>query len=176
MVTVQDAEGNTVTTDTSTVALAITAATPATGGPGTLTCTPTAATNGVAAFTGCSIDTAGTAYQLTASDDALTPADSAAFDVTVGPASQLVFTTQPGDAAAGTAFGTQPVVTVEDAGGNTVTSDTSIPSRWRSASGAGTLSGCSETTTAGVGSFSGCSIDTAGPSRSSADDAHRSTP
>ena len=169
-VTVQDAEGNTVTTDTSTVALAITAATPATGGPGTLTCTPTAATNGVAAFTGCSIDTAGTAYQLTATDDALTPADSAAFDVTVGPASQLVFTTQPGDAAAGTAFGTQPVVTVEDAGGNTVTTDTSTVNMVIG-SGTGNISGCSETTTAGVVSFSGCSIDTAGNFTLDANDA-----
>ena len=169
VVTVQDAEGNTVTTDNSTVALVITGDTPATGGPGTLTCTPTAAINGVASFTGCSIDTAGTGYQLTASDNTLTPADTAAFDVTVGGASQLVFTTQPGSATAGNAFGIQPVVTVEDAGGNTVTSDTD-PIAMAIGSGEGTLSGCSETTTAGVGAFSGCSIDTGGPYTLSAGD------
>ena len=149
--------------------LPITAATPATGGPGTLTCTPTAAINGVATFTGCSIDTAGTAYQLHASDDVLTPADSAAFDVTVGTASQLVFTTQPGDAVAGAAFGTQPVVTIEDAGATRSLVDID-PISTSIASGAGTLSGCSETTTSGVGTFSGCSIDTAGPYMLRADD------
>jgi len=49
---------------------------------------------------------------------------SGSFEVTVGAASQLVFTTQPGDAVAGSAFGTQPIITIEDAGGNTVTTDT----------------------------------------------------
>ena len=73
----------------------------------------------------------------------------------------LVFTVQPGDATAGTSFGTQPTVTIEDAGGNTVTTDDSTISM-AIGSGPGTLSGCTSTTTAGVAAFSGCSIDTAG--------------
>jgi hypothetical protein len=170
VVTVEDAGGNTVTADsTSTVTLSITADTPATGGPGALTCTPTEVLNGVATFTGCSIDTEGTGYQLHAVDALLTPADSTPFDVTVGQASQLVFTVQPGDAAAGSAFGTQPVVTIEDAGGNTVTTDTDSVTM-AIGSGAGAISGCSETTTAGVATFTGCSINNTGPFRLRAGD------
>ena len=42
---------------------------------------------------------------------------------TSGPASKLVFSTQPSGASGGTAFSTQPVVTVEDAAGNPVPTD-----------------------------------------------------
>jgi hypothetical protein len=83
------------------------------------------------------------------------------------PPAQLVFTTQPGGATAGLAFSTQPVVTIEDTDGNTVTTDTSTVSL-AITSGTGTsgavLSGCTATTTAGVASFSGCKIDTTGTS------------
>jgi hypothetical protein len=162
VVTVEDAGDNTVTGDsTSTATLSITAGTPATGGPGALTCTPTEALNGVATFTGCSIDTEGTGYQLHAVDGSLTTADSTPFDVTVGQASQLVFAVQPGDAAAGSAFGTQPVVTIEDAGGNTVTTDNAAVNVIIG-QGTGNLSGCTETASGGVTTFNGCSIDTAG--------------
>ena len=87
-VTVQDAAGNTVTTDSSTVTLSITALTPTSGGPGTLPgCTRPSA--GVISFSGCKIDTAGTGYKLHAVDGALTPADSSTFNVTVGTATRL---------------------------------------------------------------------------------------
>src|SRR5204863_962858 len=46
---------------------------------------------------------------------------SSAFNITVGPAAKLAFTTQPGNGTGGTAFTTQPAVTLQDAGGNTVT-------------------------------------------------------
>ena len=49
---------------------------------------------------------------------------STAFNVTVGTASQLAFTTEPAGATGGSAFSTQPTVTIQDAGGNTVTTDT----------------------------------------------------
>ena len=170
VVMVKDAGGNTVTGDTTTVTLSITAGTPAAGGPGSLSgCAPTAAINGVATFTGCSINTAGTGYELHAADGSLTAANSAPFDVTVGQGNQLVFTVQPGSAAAGSAFGTQPVVTIEDAGGNTVTTDTDSVTM-AIGSGAGAISGCSETTTAGVATFTGCSINTTGPFRLRAGD------
>ena len=142
IVTIEDAGGNRVTTATSTVTLSITTSTPTAGGPGTLTCTPTAASGGVATFTGCRIDTAGTGYQLHAADGSLAAADSTAFDVAVGPANQLVYISPAGatgglhDPAQGNAGNTgaalsraltqgRTFVTIEDAGGNIVTSDNS---------------------------------------------------
>ena len=72
-----------------------------------------------------------------------------------------MFTAEPAGATGGTAFSMQPIVTVEDAGGNTVTSDTHAITVARTA-GAGTLSGCTSTTTAGAAVFSGCTINTIG--------------
>ena len=136
-VTIEDAGGNTVTTDTNAITLAI-GTNPSTG---TLSGCSASTVAGVAAFSGCKIDKAGTGYTLTATDatDSLSKT-SAAFDVTVGPAAQLVFTTQPSAAHGGSAFGTQPTVTIEDAGGNTVSTDTntitspSAPTRARAPS------------------------------------------
>ena len=71
-------------------------------------------------------------YKLTATDGQLASATSAPFDVGTGTAAQLAFTTtEPENAIGGSAFVTQPVVTIEDAGGNTVT-PTPQPSRWAS--------------------------------------------
>jgi hypothetical protein len=162
-VAVQDAGGNTVTTDTSSVTLAI----GTNPGGGTLTCTPNplAATAGVASFAGCKIDKAGTGYTLTATDGSLTSATSNAINVTVGPAAKLGFTQQPSGGTGGTAFTTQPKVAVQDAGGNTVTTNTSsVTLAIGTNPGAGTLS-CTTNpvaASAGVASFSGCSITKAG--------------
>ncbi|MFM8303934.1 MAG: fibronectin type III domain-containing protein, partial [Actinomycetota bacterium] len=85
VVALQDAYGNPVTDDTRTVTLAVT---PGTGAAGAvLTCTQAAnsvaAVAGVATFSGCWIDKAGTGYTLTASGDpALTTAASTPFTVT----------------------------------------------------------------------------------------------
>jgi hypothetical protein len=161
-ITVEDAAGNPVTNDSSSVTLGIAAGTPTSGGPGTLsTCSSTGEQNGVFSFAGCTINTAGVGYELTATDGQLTSATSSAFGVGTGPASQLVFTTEPRNAIGGSPFVTQPVVTIEDAGGNTVTAN-SHPITLAIHSGSGALSGCTATTTAGVASFSGCSINTAG--------------
>ncbi len=156
VVTVEDAGGNTVTDDATVPALTLTT------GPGTLSGCTTSTAAGVTTFSGCTIDSANSGDILTATDtaDSLTNTSSS-FDVTVGVPAQLVFTIQPGAATAGSAFVTQPTVTIEDAGGNTVTTDTSSITM-AMASGPGTLSGCTSTTTAGVAAFSGCSIDTAG--------------
>lgn len=102
--TVEDAGGNIVTTDSSTVTLKITTGTPATGGPGTLSgCTQTGESNGVISFSGCSIDAAGTGYELHATDGTLTATDSAPFNVTATPltAASVAQATATG-AAAGT--------------------------------------------------------------------------
>src|SRR5207249_46552 len=56
------------------------------------------------------------------SGDNLTAGDSAPFTVNVGAASQLAFTQQPGGSSVtGGVLPTQPKVTVQDTGGNTVT-------------------------------------------------------
>ncbi|HEY2297252.1 MAG TPA: hypothetical protein VGH43_05960 [Jatrophihabitans sp.] len=161
VVTVQDAGGNTVATDTSSVTLGLTTANGA-----TLSCNvnPKAASNGVATFAGCKIDKAGT-YTLTATDGSLTTAVSTAIAVSAGSAAKLAFTTQPfSTATGGTAFGTQPVVTVQDAGGNTVTTDTSSVTLGLTTANGATLS-CNvnpKAASSGVATFAGCKIDKAG--------------
>ncbi|HEY5173035.1 MAG TPA: hypothetical protein VIK54_15025, partial [Acidimicrobiia bacterium] len=76
VVKVEDLGGNTVTTDTTSVTLTITTPVGA-----NLNCTganPLPTVNGVAAFTGCSINLANT-YSLHAADLTLTADTSAAF-------------------------------------------------------------------------------------------------
>jgi hypothetical protein len=170
-VTIQDAAGNPVTTDTSNVTLALAPGSPSSGGPGTLSaCTSTGGVNGVYSFSGCAIDKAGSGYELVATDGTLTGTTSAPFSVGTGPATHLAFTTEPSNAIGGSAFVTQPVVAIEDAGGNTVTSDTNAITLTK-ASGLGALSGCTATTTAGVAHFSGCTINTTGTYTLTATDA-----
>ena len=154
--TLEDAGGNTVTNDATGPTLTLTT------GTGTLSGCTASTAGGVTSFSGCTIDIANSGDVLTATDtgDSLTNTSSA-FDVTVGAPALLVFTTQPGDATAGSSFGTQPVVTIEDAGGNTITTDTSSITL-AVATGLGSLSDCTSTTTAGVATFNGCSIGTGG--------------
>ena len=103
VVTVENTLGNAVTTDTGSVTIGLT---PGTGSPSaTLTCTnpgdlTAPEVNGVATFSGCSVDTPGN-YTLTASDGTLPWTTSAGFTVgSVGSPYQLAFTPSPGSAAA----------------------------------------------------------------------------
>ena len=152
-VTIEDAGGNTVTTDSSTVTLT------AEVGPGAVSGCAESETAGVVAFSGCSINTDGT-YTLTVADGILPTATSGSIVVSTGPVSQFAFTTEPAGASGGTAFATQPVVTAEDAGGNSVTDDATVPTLTLTM-GPGSLSGCSPSTAAGVTTYTGCAIDTA---------------
>ena len=118
-------------------------------------------------FADLSIDKVGTGYKLTISSTGLTSAVSGTFNVTVGAASKLAFTTQPGGGAAGAAWATQPKVTVQDAFGNTITTS-SASVTLTITSGTGT-SGAVLTCTAnpkaaasGVATFAGCKINLAG--------------
>jgi hypothetical protein len=78
-----DAFGN-IADSSASITLTITIGTPASGA-GTLIGTNTvSAVNGVATFSGLSINTAGVGYRLTATSGALTPADSALFSVSSG--------------------------------------------------------------------------------------------
>ena len=79
-VAVQDAGGNLVTSASPQVTLSLANAAGATLG-GTTTVT---AVNGVATFTGLSVDKAGTGYTLQAAAAGLTPATSPAFGVDAG--------------------------------------------------------------------------------------------
>ena len=80
-VAIQDALGNTVTTSTASVTLAITGGTGTSGAVLTCTTNPKAAVSGVATFGGCKVDRAGTGYTLTATATGLTSAVSNAFNV-----------------------------------------------------------------------------------------------
>src|SRR5439155_625444 len=162
-VAVHDAYDNTATTDTTSVTVAI----GTNPGSGTLSGTKTiAASAGVATFGGLSIDKAGTGYTLTATDGSFTSATSSTFNINVGSATKLAFTTQPGGAtAANTAFpaASQPVVAAQDAGGNTVTSyTTAVALTLTTKPNTATLSGCTSTTVSGVAAFSGCKISLTG--------------
>ena len=161
-VTVQDAFGNTVTSDASSVTLVI----GTNPGTGTLSGTNTVtAVNGVATFSGLSIDKSGNGYRLATTDGGLTGATSNTFNITVGSAAKLAFTTQPGGGTAASAWAQQPVVTVQDAGGNTVTgSSASITLTIGTNPGGGALT-CTanpKAAASGVATFAGCKINKAG--------------
>jgi len=128
-VSVEDANGNVLTGNTSSVTLVI-ANNPAKGTlGGTLT---VAAVNGVATFSNLSVNTIGTGYSLKALDGSLS-ATSGSFNVVpVGSpivvpaaATQLVFTTQPSNSVAGAGIAPAVQVSVEDAYGNVVRGNTS---------------------------------------------------
>ncbi len=156
-VTIRDAFGNTVTTATDNVTLAI--GTNPSGG--TLSGTTTvAAVNGLATFPNLSIDLAGAGYTLAAFSGALTGAASSAFDVAGGAPAQLVITTQPSDSAqSGTPFDRQPVVQLRDASGNPV-SQAGVSVTAAIASGGGTLGGTATVSTdaSGAAAFTNLSI------------------
>jgi hypothetical protein len=161
----KDTYGNTETGD-STTTLSLSANNG--GGGFSCTSTPTTVTSGVATYSGCSYTvSSGTAYTLTASSGSLT---SAASNTTVSPgsANKLVYTTEPvGNVAESTNFSTQPQVSVEDAFGNVVTSDTGSVTIAISAytlgdggNTQGTLSCTNNTVNAvsGVATFANCQI------------------
>ena len=117
VVTVQDAGGATVTTDTSSVTLTLT--TPA---GATLSCTtnPKAAVAGIATFVGCQIDKAGT-YTLTATDGSLASSTSTTVTVTAGAAATVAMQAgSPQSATVNTAFTTTLTAKVTDSFGNVV--------------------------------------------------------
>ena len=162
VVIVQDANGNTVTSSTAAITLAI--GTNPSGG--TLSGTATvSAVNGVATFSTLSIDKAGTGYILKATSNGLIGGTSTVFNITVGAAAKLVFSQQPSGGIGGTNFGTQPVVKIEDAGDNTVTSSSaSITLAIGTNPGDGTLSATVNPVSAssGVATFAGVKIDKPG--------------
>ena len=159
-VAVEDAEGNVQTAYSGMVTLAL-ASGPSGALGGTL---KVAAVNGVAAFTGLTLDQAGD-YTLEATTAGLTSVTTSAIDVTApitsgGAATQLVVTTEPpSSVTAGSSFGL--TVTAEDGFG---TVDTSFNGTVTLSSPSGVTLGGSLTATAqnGVAVFSGLTDDLAG--------------
>src|SRR5207249_1358742 len=124
VVLIQDAQGNTVTGGSS---VKVTAAIETNAGIGSLGGTKTVtAANGVATFLDLSIDKVGIGYTLVfTSSPALAGVTSNALNVTVGAAAKLGIQTQPASGTAGSALSPQPVVLIQDLGGNLVTDDSS---------------------------------------------------
>src|SRR3989441_12428348 len=83
--------------------------------------TTLAGVNGVATFVDLSLNKTGTSYALTATATGLNPATSSGFTITPGPASQLVFGTQPGTTVAGQQITPAVKVRALDALGNVAT-------------------------------------------------------
>jgi hypothetical protein len=159
-VDVTDINGAIVTGDDSNVTLSIN-----TGPSGsTLLGTATvAAVNGVATFTGLSLDTAGT-FTLTASDtaDGIGNATSGTFTIAPASATQLAIST-PSSASVGVAISPAVVVDLEDQFGNIVNSNSTDHISVSLASGTGSLSGTtSGTVTNGVATFSNLIIGAGG--------------
>lgn len=159
-VRILDASDQLVTGATNSVTLAI----GTNPGSGTLSGTLTvAASSGIATFSNLSIDKAGTGYTLAATSSGLTGATSSAFNIVVGSASKLVFSTQPSNTVAGSSISSF-VVQIQDAGGNLVTSATNqISIAVDTNPGSGTLSGTTTlTASGGFVTFTGLSINKTG--------------
>jgi len=164
-VTVQDAQGNTVTGSAAGITLTITGGTGTAGAvlSGTLTRN---ASNGVATFPGLSIDKVGNGYTLAATSSGLTSATSSAFDISLSAATKLAYTIQPSDAVSGSAIAPAVRVAVQDAQGNVATgASVSITLAITGGTGtAGAVLGGSATQAAvnGVATFNNLSVDKAG--------------
>lgn len=148
-----DRVGNLNTSGTQTVTLSLTNPGSAVlGGTSSL-----AAVAGVATFAGLSVDLVGT-YTFTASAPSATSAVSSSFVVNTAAAARVAFTTQPSaSTAANIAFAQQPVVSFQDAFGNTVSSACAVTLSLTT--GAGTLVGTmTKTAVAGVADFAGLNL------------------
>ena len=160
-VRIEDSGGNLVTTATDLVTLAVNN----NPGSGTLSGTLTvAAVSGVATFNDISIDKVGTGYTLNATASGLTTATSANFDITVGTATQLVYSVPPSNTAAVASIAPSIKVQVQDAGGNLVgTATDSITLAINNNPASGTLSGTlTVAATSGIATFNNISLDKVG--------------
>jgi hypothetical protein len=160
-VVLQDSNGNTVTTATNPVTLALGGGT---GLAGTLTATPR---NGVATFANLNVGSAGT-FTLSATSAGLTSATSSSFTITTAGGgggtstpTQLAFSQQPSNASAGSTITPAVTVVVEDVNGNTVTTATN-PVTLTLGGGTGLGGTLTATPQNGVATFNNLSVSIAG--------------
>src|SRR6266545_2324690 len=161
LVAIQDAQGQTVTSATRDVTVAIAINPTGAALSGTLSVN---AVNGVATFTDLHITRVGTGYALGASSSGLTSARSGTFDVAPGAPTHLAFTGQPSNATAGAAITPAVQVAVRDASDNVVTTGTgNVTLAILANPSGGTLSGTTTVATAsGVATFTNLSINRTG--------------
>jgi hypothetical protein len=160
-VSAHDAQGNTATDFAGDVTVAI-GDNPS---GGTLSgSTTVAAAAGVATFADLTIDRTGPGYTLQATSGPLAAATSAPIDVTAGVATQLAFTVQPSNTAAGAMITPAVQVRARDPQGNTATSFAGdITVALGTNPGGGTLSGTlTQAAVAGVAVFNDLTIDQSG--------------
>jgi trimeric autotransporter adhesin len=153
VVTITDSNNNLVTAEATTITLS------SSGGTLSL-CSGLTTITGVVNVASCSFaGLVGTNYTLTAVSSGLPSVTSSSFSPTgPGAATQLVYTTQPVAGASESTLSTQPVIKVEDSGGNVVTSASDTLSLSVAPSNSA-LSNCSNLTTiAGVATVTGCTF------------------
>jgi Bacterial Ig-like domain (group 1)/Invasin, domain 3/Bacterial Ig-like domain (group 2)/Calcineurin-like phosphoesterase len=157
-----DAFGNTATSFTGPITVAL-AANP---GGATLSGTTTVfATAGVAQFSDLMLDKSGSGYTLQASANGLTAAASTAFTITGGAPAQLAFSVQPSTVSAGASIAPAVQVVARDTLGNTATAFTGAVTLALGVNpNGGTLTGTlTQSAVGGVATFTGLSLDKAGP-------------
>jgi hypothetical protein len=170
-VSIKDQFGNVIISDTSIVTVSLSS-----GTPGMLYGTTSVhAVKGVATFNGIFLLKAGT-YELVASDstDAITGGPSSSFKISAGAAAKLAFAARPTNVVAGVNESPAPVVYVEDAWGNIVTTDNSLVTlgvkTGPSGSGGGIFGNFSLDASNGVATFSSVYFKLAGVYTLSAND------
>jgi len=163
VVTAQDALGNTATSFNGDVSVAIGT------NPGSATLggtTTVKAVNGIATFSGLTLNRPGTGYTLLFSGASLAGAASAAFNILTGDAAKLVFGPMPAAADVGIAIAPPIQVFAQDSSGNTVTTFTgAVTVAFGANTGGGTLTGTlTRNAVAGVATFNDLVINRKGAS------------
>lgn len=127
---------------------------------GSLVGSGSATTNvsGQAVFSGLGLIGTVGSYTITFSSTGLTQVTSGAFTLGPGAPAQLVIQTQPGGAASGAAFTTQPAILVQDAQGNAVGAGITVSASIASGTGSLVGSGSAATAVNGVATFSGLGL------------------
>ena len=156
---IKDAYGNTVTTDTSTVTIAVDGGSGGFASGSTLTAK---AVRGVATFKNLTLTTSGT-YRLTATSGLLASATTGNVVVNAAAASKVVVAQVPATATAGSQLASI-TATVKDVYGNTVTSNTATRSIVVKSGPGGFTAGSTRTAKAvgGVATFSDLTLTKAG--------------
>jgi hypothetical protein len=164
-VAVEDANGNTVTTDGSTVTATIASGPTGSTLGGTVS---VKAVGGVATFSNLTLDTAGT-YTLIFSDGSLSEATSASFTISAssqsGPSgSELVVTQQPAGGTVGSSLSPAVTVALESSGGSIISSNSDVITASIATGPAGAaLGGTTNVRTVdGVANFSNLSLNEPG--------------